>query len=140
MKLSAALLVLTALAVSACEVDTSALQDIQDTAAEVQRGAETINARSAQVQDAIDNPGGALMAAVGATFTRTGTDQPGVYVLTDLQTGCQFLATYAADGTTVSTIAPRVEATAAGGTRQRCVAIPGVARPDEAEAEAEAEG
>ncbi|WP_426052015.1 hypothetical protein [Brevundimonas sp. SL161] len=124
-----------ALTVAAC--DTSALQDLQDTAAKAEATLETVNTRTAQVQQAIDNPGGALLAAVGATFSKTATDQPGVYVLTDLQTGCQFLGTYGPDGTTVSSIAPRVEAAPGGGTQQRCVAIPGVARPDAAEAEAE---
>lgn len=124
-----------ALTVTAC--DTSALQDLQDTAAKAEATLETVNTRTAQVQQAIDNPGGALLAAVGATFSKTATDQPGVYVLTDLQTGCQFLGTYGPDGTTVSSIAPRVEAAPGGGTQQRCVAIPGVARPDAAEAEAE---
>ncbi|WP_425989481.1 hypothetical protein [Brevundimonas sp. TWP2-3-2] len=124
-----------ALTVAAC--DTSALQDLQDTAAKAEATLETVNTRTAQVQQAIDNPGGALLAAVGATFSKTTTDQPGVYVLTDLQTGCQFLGTYGPDGTTVSSIAPRVEAAPGGGTQQRCVAIPGVARPDAAEAEAE---
>lgn len=124
-----------ALTVAAC--DTSALQDIQDTAAKAEATLETVNTRTAQVQQAIDNPGGALLAAVGATFSKTATDQPGVYILTDLQTGCQFLGTYGPDGTTVSSIAPRVEAAPGGGTQQRCVAIPGVARPDAAEAEAE---
>lgn len=123
------------LTVAAC--DTSALQDLQDTAAKAEATLETVNTRTAQVQQAIDNPGGALLAAVGATFSKTATDQPGVYVLTDLQTGCQFLGTYGADGTTVSSIAPRMEAAPGGGTQQRCVAIPGVARPDAAEAEAE---
>jgi guanyl-specific ribonuclease Sa len=116
---------------SAC--DTSALQDIQDTAAQAQATVETVNARSAQVQAAIENPGGALLAAVGATFSRTATDQAGLHVLTDLQTGCQFLATYGPDGTTVGSIAPRVEAAPEGGTRQRCVAIPGVSSGPEAE-------
>ena len=124
-----------ALTVAAC--DTSALQDLQDTAAKAEATLETVNTRTAQVQQAIDNPGGALLAAVGATFSKTATDQPGVYVLTDLQTGCQFLGTYGPDGTTVSSIAPRMEAAPGGGTQQRCVAIPGVARPDAAEAEAE---
>ena len=124
-----------ALTVAAC--DTSALQDLQETAAQAEATLETVNTRTAQVQQAIDNPGGALLAAVGATFSKTATDQPGVYVLTDLQTGCQFLGTYGPDGTTVSSIAPRVEAAPGGGTQQRCVAIPGVARPDAAEAEAE---
>ena len=129
-----------ALSVAACEDGASALQDIQDTAAKAEATLDTVNTRTAQVQQAIDNPGGALLAAVGATFSKTATDQPGVYVLTDLQTGCQFLGTYGPDGTTVSSIAPRVEAAPGGGTQQRCVAIPGVARPDAAEAESEAEG
>ena len=130
----------SALALSVAACDTSALQDIQDTAAQAEATLETVNTRTAQIQQTLDNPGGALMAAVGATFSRTATDQPGVYVLTDLQTGCQFLGTYAADGTTVSSIAPRVEAAPGGGTQQRCVSLPGVARPDAGEAESEAEG
>ena len=131
------LLAASVLALSVAACDTSALQDLQDTAAKAEATLETVNTRTAQVQQAIDNPGGALLAAVGATFSKTATDQPGVYVLTDLQTGCQFLGTYGPDGTTVSSIAPRVEAAPGGGTQQRCVAIPGVARPDAAEAEAE---
>ena len=138
MKLIAALAVSAlALSVAACEDGLSTLQDIQDTAARAEATLETVNTRTAQVQQAIDNPGGALLAAVGATFSKTATDQPGVFVLTDLQTGCQFLATYGADGTTVASIAPRVEAAAGGGTRQRCVAIPGVGRAAETDAEAE---
>ena len=134
------LLAASALAIAACDpIDTSALQEIQDSAAQAQQTAETINARTAQVQQAVENPLGALQAAVGATFTRTPTDQAGVYVLTDLQTGCQFLATYGTDGTTVASIAPRVEAAAGGGTRQRCVAIPGRAEAANEEG-AEAEG
>lgn len=113
-----------ALSVSACEIDTSALQDIQDTAATAQATAEAINSGSLQAQQLVENPAGALQAAIGATLSKTATDQPGVYVLTDLQTGCQFLATYAADGTTVSSVAPRVEPASGGGTRQRCIAIP----------------
>lgn len=128
-----ALLVLAA----ACEDATSALQEIEDTAAKAHATASEINTRTDQIQQAVDDPAGALRAAVGATFAKTATDQPGVYVLTDLQTGCQFLGTYGPDGTTVSSIAPRVEAVAGGGTRQRCVVLPGVAR---AEAEGDAGG
>lgn len=115
-----------ALAVSACEIDTSALEEIQDTAAKAQATADQINTRSAQAQQILENPAGALQAVAGATLAKTATDQPGVYVLTDLQTGCQFLATYGADGTTVSSVAPRVEPAPGGGTRQRCVAVPGL--------------
>lgn len=130
-------LAIAALPLSACDIDTSALQDIQDTAAQAQATAEAINTRSAQVQQVIENPGSALLAAVGATFSKTATDQPGVFVLTDLQTGCQFLATYGADGTTVASIAPRTEAAPGGGTRQRCIAVPGLAQPNAEEGEAE---
>ncbi|MBU2377951.1 MAG: hypothetical protein KJ824_02205 [Alphaproteobacteria bacterium] len=124
----------SALAASLAACDTSALQDLQETAAQAEATLETVNTRTAQIQQTIDNPGGALLAAVGATFSKTATDQPGVYVLTDLQTGCQFLGTYGPDGTTVSSIAPRIEAAPEGGTRQRCVAIPGVTRAADAEA------
>jgi hypothetical protein len=138
MKLIVALAVSAlALTLAACEDGVTALQDLQETAAQAEATLETVNTRTAQVQQAIDNPGGALLAAVGATFSKTATDQPGVYVLTDLQTGCQFLGTYGPDGTTVTSIAPRVEAAPGGGTQQRCVAIPGVGRPA---AETEAEG
>lgn len=126
-----------AIAAAACDpIDTSALQDIQDTAAKAQSTAEEINTRSAQAQQILEDPRAALRATIGATLSKTATDQPGVYVLTDLQTGCQFLGTYAADGTTVSSIAPRVEAAPGGGTRQRCIAIPGVRGEAEAETEA----
>lgn len=126
-----------ALSVAACEDGAAALQEIQDTAAQAEATLETVNTRTAQVQQVIDNSGGALLAAVGATFSKTPTDQPGVFVLTDLQTGCQFLATYGADGTTVASIAPRTEAAPGGGTRQRCVAVPGLTQPNAEEAEAE---
>lgn len=124
-------------AVTACDIDTSGLQEIQDKAAQAQATAEEINTRSAQAQQILDDPAAALRGVVGATLAKTPTDQPGVYVLTDLQTGCQFLGTYAADGTTVSSIAPRVEAAPGGGTRQRCIAVPGVRGAEEAQAEAE---
>ncbi|WP_291832294.1 hypothetical protein [Brevundimonas sp.] len=125
------------LAVAACDIDTSALQEVQDRAAQAQATAEEINTRSAQAQQILDDPAAALRATIGATLSKTATDQPGIYVLTDLQTGCQFLGTYAADGTTVSSIAPRVEAAPGGGTRQRCIAIPGAGRSGEGEAGAE---
>lgn len=128
--------------VSGCEDAVSTLQDIEDTAAKASATATELNARSAQIQQAVDDPVGALRGVVTANLTRTPTDQPGVYVLTDLQTGCQFLGTYAADGTTVSSIAPRVEATPDGGTRQRCIAVPGLTRPLQGQGpgEGEAEG
>jgi len=125
--------------VAACDEAVSTLQEIEDTAAKASATATEINARSDQIQQAVNDPVGALRGVVSANLTKTPTDQPGVYVLTDLQTGCQFLATYAADGATVGSVAPRVEATADGGTRQRCIPIPG-GGAGEAQAEAEAEG
>ena len=127
--------------VAACDEAVSTLQEIEDTAAKASATATEINTRSDQIQQAVNDPVGALRGVVSANLTKTPTDQPGIYVLTDLQTGCQFLATYAADGTTVSSVAPRVEATADGGTRQRCIAIPGGGAGEaQAEVEAEAEG
>ena len=126
-----------ALLVSACEVDTSALQEIQNTAAQAEAAAQAINARSAQAQQIMENPASALQMVVGASLAKTATDQPGIYVLTDLQTGCQFLATYAADGKTVSSVAPRVEPEAGGGTRQRCIAAPGAGEREARSAESE---
>lgn len=130
---ASALLVL----VAGCEDAVSTLQEIEDTAAKASATATEINARSEQIQQAVDDPVGALRGVVTARLTRMPTDQPGVYVLTDLQTGCQFLGTYAADGTTVSSIAPRVEPAPGGGTRQRCIAVPGARDAGEARAEGE---
>lgn len=122
---ASALAILTA----ACDIDTSALKEIEDTAAKAHATAAEINGRSAQIQQAVDDPVGAMRGMVTANLSKVPTDQPGIYVMTDLQTGCQFLATYAADGTTVSSVAPRVEAVPGGGTRQRCIAVPGVEQP-----------
>lgn len=123
--------------VAACDDAVSTLQEIEDTAAKASATATEINARADQIQQVANDPIVALRGVVTADLAKTPTDQPGVYVLTDLQTGCQFLGTYAADGTTVSSIAPRVEPAPGGGTRQRCVPIPGASAQN---AEAEAEG
>ena len=69
---------------------------------------------------------GALQAMAGAQLARTPTDQPGVFVLTDMTTGCQFLATYGADSNTPSSIAPRVEPVEGEAPRQRCVSVAGL--------------
>lgn len=111
--------------VAACDEAVSTLQEIEDTAAKASATAEEVNARADQIQHAANDPVGALRGVVTVNLTKMPTDQPGVYVLTDVQTGCQFLATYEADGTTVASVAPRVERTADGGTRQRCIALPG---------------
>lgn len=125
---SIALSALAVLAAACDPIDTSALQDLEDAAANAHATASELNARSVEVQQAIDDPVGAVRGVIGATFSRTATDQPGVYVLTDLQTGCQFLGTYAADGRTVSSIAPRIEPAPGGGTQQVCISLPGVER------------
>jgi hypothetical protein len=129
------LLAVTALfgLVAACDEAVSTLQEIEDTAAKASDTATEINTRAEQIQQAAADPVGALRGVVTADLAKTPTDQPGIYVLTDLQTGCQFLGVYAADGTTISSIAPRVEAAPGGGTRQRCIAVPGVGGGAEAE-------
>ncbi|QDH73802.1 hypothetical protein [Brevundimonas sp. M20] len=123
--------------VAACDEAVSTLQEIEDTAAKASATANEINTRADQIQQAANDPVGALRGVVTTNLTKMPTDQPGIYVLTDVQTGCQFLATYQADGTTVASVAPRVEQTADGGTRQRCIALPGAGSGD---AQAEAEG
>ncbi len=108
---------------AACEpVDTSVLRDIEETASTARAAADGLNANASRIQEAIDDPVGALRTAtLGATFTRTATDEPNLFVLTDLQTGCQWLATYGPGGE-VSSIAPRAEP-GAQGARQRCIAL-----------------
>lgn len=108
-------------AVAACEpIDTSALRDIEEAAATARTTADNLNARASDIQGAIDDPVGAVRAAaLGATFTKTPTAEANLFVLTDLQTGCQWLATYGQDNA-VSSIAPRMEPNGQD-SRQRCV-------------------
>ena len=112
-------------ALAACEpIDTSALREIEETAETARASAEALNARAAEIQQAVDDPVGALRtAALGATFTKTPTAEPNLFVLTDLQTGCQWLATYGPGGEAVSLVAR----TEPGGqdTVQRCIPING---------------
>ncbi|WP_292029851.1 hypothetical protein [Brevundimonas sp. UBA2416] len=117
------LAVAAALAAAACDpIDTSALQDIEKAAAAAQVSAEKLNARAAEIQGAIDDPVGAVrQAALGATFTKTPTAEANLFVLTDLQTGCQWLATYGPDSVAAS-IAPRTEPDGQS-VRQRCITI-----------------
>ena len=121
--------------IAACEpIDTSALREIETTVAAARTTAESVNSRTAEVQRAIDDPVAALRAAtLGATFTRTATAEANIFVLTDLQTGCQWFATYGPDGA-ASSMAPRTESGGAG-TRQRCIAVPGVTSPGDRAAE-----
>lgn len=110
---------------AACEpVDTSALREIEETAEAARTTADNLNARASEIQGAIDDPVGALRtAALGATFTKTPTAEPNLFVLTDLQTRCQWLATYGPGGEAVGLI-PRTEA-GEQGARQRCISIDG---------------
>nr|WP_315050835.1 hypothetical protein [uncultured Brevundimonas sp.] len=112
----------SALLLGACDpIDTSAFREVEETVAGARRTVELANQQGAQIRHAVQDPGGALRSLAGARLARTPTDQPGVFVLTDLATGCQFLATYADDGRTVSSIAQRTQAGANGGVVQRCV-------------------
>ena len=112
-------------ALAACDpIDTSALREIEETAEAARTTAEGLNARASEIQGAIDDPVGALRtAALGATFTKTPTAEPNLFVLTDLQTGCQWLVTYGPGGDAVSLVAR----TEPGGqdTVQRCIPIDG---------------
>lgn len=103
---------------AACEpIDTSMLEDVETAAGSLRASAEALNSQTETLQNAAHDPLGALRtAALGATFTKTATAEPNLFVLTDLQTGCQWLATYGADGQAVS-LEPRTEA----GGSQRCL-------------------
>jgi len=113
----------TGVALAACEpVDTSALRDIEAAAGAARATTDELTARASDIQNAIEDPVGAVRAAtLGATFTRTPTAETNLFVLTDLQTGCQWFATYGPDNVAAS-IAPRMEPD--GETvRQRCISI-----------------
>ena len=112
-------------ALAACDpIDTSALREIERTAEAARTTADSLNARASEIQGAINDPVGSLRAAaLGATFTRTPTAEANLFVLTDLQTGCQWLATYGPGGEAVSLV-PRTEP-GEQGTRQRCISIDG---------------
>lgn len=107
---------------AACEPsDTSALQEIEETVAGARETVDLANARAAQVQQAVENPLGTLQSVAGTRLARAPTNQAGVFVLTDLTTGCQFLAAYGPDNTTVTSITPRTEPAEGGALRQRCI-------------------
>lgn len=134
LKIKTALAALSAgVALAACDpIDTSALREIEETAEAARTTAEGLNARASEIQGAIDDPVGALRtAALGATFTKTATAEENLFVLTDLQTGCQWLATYGLRGEAVSLV-PRMEQ-GVENTRQRCIQINDlIIRQDEA--------
>lgn len=107
---------------AACEpIDTTALREMEEAVVGARETVDIANARAAQVQQAIENPLGALQSVAGASLARAPTDQPGIFVLTDLTTGCQFLAAYGTDDKTVTSITPRTERTEDGSLKQRCV-------------------
>lgn len=113
----------TGAALAACDpMDTSALRDIEAAAQAARDTADSLNTRASGIQGAIDDPVGALRtAALGATFTKTPTAELNLFVLTDLQTGCQWLATYGPSNEALS-LAPRTEPNGQE-TRQRCISI-----------------
>lgn len=113
----------TGVALAACDpIDMSALEDIEAAAEAARTTADSLDARASEIQGAIDDPVGALRtAALGATFTRTSTAEANLFVLTDLQTGCQWLATYGPANEAVSLV-PRTEPNGRD-TRQRCISL-----------------
>ena len=119
----AAMIAPSGFVLAACEpIETSALRDIEAAAEGLRASAEDLNSRASEMQGAIDDPVGALRTAtLGATFTRTPTAEANLFVLTDLQTGCQWLATYG-EGDEAVSLAPRTEPDGQD-TRQRCISI-----------------
>lgn len=119
------------LGLGAC--DTSALREVEEAAATARQAGERFNAAAAVAEQAAQDPAGALRSAtLSARFTRVATAEPNLFVLTDIATGCQYLATYAADGATVQSIVPRT----AGGGAQACIAPAqgaGASAPDAAD-------
>lgn len=119
---------LIALTAACEEIDTSAVQQIEDGAASARAAADELNARSEQLRRASEDPVGVLQeVALGATFSKTPTAEPGIFVVTDLQTGCQWLATYDEAGQATS-MEPRSEPATGGGVQQRCITLPGLSR------------
>jgi hypothetical protein len=70
-----------------------ALREIKSTVAEVSETVELANGRSEEIRQTLENPVGAQQAMAGAQLVRKPTDQPGIFILTDVTTGSQFLAT-----------------------------------------------
>lgn len=120
---SALVTMAAAMVLAACDpIDTSALQDIEAASEAARASAEDLSSRASRMQAAIDDPVGTLRtAALGATFTKTPTAEANLFVLTDLQTGCQWLATYGPENEAVSLL-PRTEL-AGQNTRQRCISM-----------------
>lgn len=113
------LVAVSALLLSACEDGAAALQQVEDAAATARSTAQKLNDGAELAEQAVRDPAGALQdQALSARFNRAPTAQANLFVLTDVATGCQYLATYAADGTTVQSIIPRVDG--ANG-KQRCL-------------------
>lgn len=120
------------MALAACEpIDLSALRDMEETAKAARTTADSLNARASEILGAIQDPADALRTAtLGATFTRKPTAEANLFVLTDLQTGCQWFATFGPGGEALSLV-PRTEQN--GQTpRQRCILV-AAAGPGEGE-------
>lgn len=113
----------SALLLAACGEDgAAALQKVENAAATARQASEQLSESAALAEEAVRDPAGAVRnSALSARFSRAATAQPNLFVLTDIATGCQYLATYAADGSTVQSITPRIDG-AEG--KQRCI-VPG---------------
>lgn len=132
MKFIPPLALFAAMLLAACEpTDTSALREIEEAVAGARETVDLANTRVGQVQQAVENPLGALQSVAGTRLARTPTNQAGVFVLTDLTTGCQFLAAYGPDNETATSITPRTERVEGGALRQRCLLTPASATPED---------
>lgn len=127
----AAGLTLATLLLTACGEDGAAvLKQVEDAAATAREAGDRLDKGAALAEQVVNDPAGVLRdQTLSARFNRAPTAQANLFVLTDVATGCQYLATYAADGATVQSITPRME-----GGRQRCLVPGGEARtpPDAA--------
>ena len=124
--LSLAALVTAPLLLGACDLET--VQQIEDTAAAVRETADQVSTRSDQIQQVAQDPlGAARQAVLGAAFSKMESDQPGIFVLTDLATGCQWLATYGRPDDVATSMEPRTEPGVDGAVQQVCVTLPGSA-------------
>jgi len=130
------LCILLAAGLTACGDVTESLQQVEEATASARQATEKLTSAATFAEQAVQNPAGALRdATLGARFTRVATAEPNLFVLTDIATGCQYLAAYAADGATVASITPRSAPGGADGVSQHCVAPRdpiGVSAPDAA--------
>jgi len=117
-----AALLLSATLLTACEDVAGAIDQVDQAAATAREASEKLQQGADLAERAAQDPAGLVRdTALGTRFTRTATAEGNLFVLTDIATGCQYLATYAPDGDTIQSIAPR---TGPNG-QQRCVAPAG---------------